>query len=95
MITIASIQAAVAARYHVSVKAMKGRRKNPRIIRPRHAAMYLSRRLTGHSLTVIGRHFGGRHHTTIMHGYQRTQERVHRNSKCERSIGTLIDELVG
>lgn len=91
--TIARIKRAVAHRHHVSVRAISGRRRIPQIVRSRHMAMYLARRLTRHSFTTIGRHFGGRDHTTVIHDYRRVQERVHRNQKTRAALITLIDEL--
>lgn len=95
MITIASIQRAVSDRQHIGVSALKGRRGKPKIIRARHAAMYLSRRLTRHSFYTIGLHFGGRDHTTVLHGYRKIQQRISRNQKTETFIASMIDQLTG
>lgn len=94
MITIASIQRAVSERQHIGVSALKGPRGKPKIVRARHAAMYLSRRLTRHSFAVIGKHFGGRDHSTVLHGYRLVQQRIFRNEKTETFIASMIDELI-
>jgi len=95
MITIASIKRAVAERHHVSLRSITGPRGDKKAVRTRQTVMYLAKRLTPHSFTVIGRHLGSRHHTTVMHGYRRVQERVHRNQKARIAIATFIDELAG
>ena len=92
-ILIRDIQRAVAERHHVSMKSMKGSRGNKQQIRSRHTAIYLARRLTGHSLNTIGYHFGGRDHTTIRHAYLRVQDRIRRNQKTRIAVAALIDEL--
>lgn len=55
--------------------------------------MYLARRLTNHSLATIGHHFGGRDHSTVIHGYRNVQKRIHGNQKTRAAISALIDEL--
>src|SRR6185437_16380712 len=64
---IAEIQYAVAERFGVPMMEMVSDRRARRVARPRQVAMYLSRELTPMSLPGIGKHFGGRDHTTIMH----------------------------
>lgn len=93
MILIADIQRAVADRQHIGVSALKGQRGKVKIVRARHSAMYLARRLTRHSYKVIGRHFGGRDHATVIHGYRKVQERIHSNQKTRQFIAAMIDEL--
>ena len=93
MITIAAIQRAIAERQHIGVSALKGPRGKIKIVRARHAAMYLARRLTPHSYSVIGKHFGGRDHSTVLHGYRRCQHRIAYNQKTEVFIAKMIDEL--
>jgi chromosomal replication initiator protein len=93
MILIADIQRAVAAKRHISVRAMKGHSRDPKLVRTRHDAIYLARRLTTHSTTIIGKHFGKRHHTTVIHALRNVQRRIHRNQKTRVALAFLIDEL--
>jgi len=93
VIRIADIQRVIAEKRHISVRAIKGPCRHPKLVRTRHDAIYLSRRLTGHSLNVIGKHFGGRDHSTIIHAYRKVQHRIHRNQKTRMAIAALIDEL--
>jgi chromosomal replication initiator protein len=93
MILIRDIQQAIADRQHIGMSAIKGPRGPIKIVRARHAAMYLARRLTAHSYTVIGKHFGGRDHSTVCHGFRRCQQRIHSNQRTEIFIASMIDQL--
>jgi chromosomal replication initiator protein len=93
MITIASIKAATARRYRVPLRTMTDRQRDPQANRSRQAAMYLARQLTPHSFTVIGKHFGGRDHSTIWHGCRQVQDRAARNHRTEEALASIIAEL--
>ena len=67
MITIASIQSRVAAHYGLTDADMRSQCRKRVVARPRQVAMYLARRMTDKSLPFIGRRFGGRDHTTVIH----------------------------
>ncbi|QYK41598.1 MAG: chromosomal replication initiator protein DnaA [Paracoccaceae bacterium] len=73
-ITIDEIQRRVAEHYNVRLSDMIGPKRLRTIARPRQVAMYLSKQLTTRSLPEIGRRFGGRDHTTIMHGVKKIEE---------------------
>jgi chromosomal replication initiation ATPase DnaA len=64
---IASIQHAVARHFELQLAELTGPRRTKRVVLPRQLAMYLCRDLTGASLPAVGRAFGGRHHTTVIH----------------------------
>ncbi len=66
-ITIDEIQRQVAAHYNIRLADMSSARRSRTIARPRQIAMYLAKQLTPRSLPEIGRKFGGRDHTTVMH----------------------------
>jgi chromosomal replication initiator protein len=66
-LTVERIQRVVAEHYGVAEEALRGRRRTASIALPRQVAMYLSRKLTPHSLSEIGSRFGGKDHTTVMH----------------------------
>jgi hypothetical protein len=66
--TIIEIQVATAKQYGVSRLDILGERRTANVVRPRQVAMYLSRQLTARSLPEIGRRFGMRDHTTVLHG---------------------------
>ena len=73
-VTIEEIQRKVAEHYNVRLSDMIGPKRARPIARPRQVAMYLSKHLTTRSLPEIGRRFGGRDHTTIMHGIRKIDE---------------------
>uniref|UniRef100_UPI001CD63930 chromosomal replication initiator protein DnaA n=1 Tax=Xinfangfangia pollutisoli TaxID=2865960 RepID=UPI001CD63930 len=73
-LTIEEIQRKVAEHYNVRLSDMIGPKRLRTIARPRQVAMYLAKQLTSRSLPEIGRRFGGRDHTTIMHGVRKIEE---------------------
>ncbi len=74
LITIDNIQKTVAEYYKIRVADLLSKRRNRSIARPRQVAMALSKELTNHSLPEIGDAFGGRDHTTIIHGCKKVAE---------------------
>jgi chromosomal replication initiator protein len=73
-VTIEEIQKRVAEHFNVKVSDMHSARRSRGVARPRQVAMYLSKLLTPRSLPEIGRKFGGRDHTTVMHAVRRVEE---------------------
>ena len=73
-VTIEEIQKRVAEHFNVRVADMHSARRARAVARPRQVAMYLSKQLTSRSLPEIGRKFGGRDHTTVMHAVRRIEE---------------------
>jgi chromosomal replication initiator protein len=73
-ITIEDIQKKVSAHFNIKVSDMHSARRSVAIARPRQIAMYLAKRLTSKSLPEIGRKFGGKDHTTVMHAVKRIEE---------------------
>ncbi len=69
MPTIQDIQIAVADEFRIPIIEMTSRRRGRDVARPRQVAMWLARKLTRCSYPEIGRHFGDRNHTTIIHGF--------------------------
>jgi chromosomal replication initiator protein len=67
IITMTDIEEAVSERFHVKTSDLKSRRRSKTLVHPRQIAMYLCRELTDASFPEIGRHFGGKDHTTIIH----------------------------
>jgi chromosomal replication initiator protein len=85
-VKIEDIQKLVASRYNVSRSDILSERRTAAVVRPRQIAMYLSKVLTLRSLPEIGRRFGGRDHTTVLHAVR----------KIEKALGednTLSDEV--
>ena len=75
-VTIEDIQKRVAEHFNIRVADMHSARRARSIARPRQVAMYLAKQLTSRSLPEIGRKFGGRDHTTVMHAVRKVEELV-------------------
>ena len=73
-VTIEEIQKKVAEHYNIKIGDMHSPRRARAVARPRQIAMYLSKQLTARSLPDIGRRFGGRDHTTVMHAVKKVEE---------------------
>ncbi|MDA0654983.1 MAG: chromosomal replication initiator protein DnaA [Proteobacteria bacterium] len=73
-VTIEEIQKRVAEHYNIRQSEMYSSRRARAVARPRQVAMYLSKQLTSRSLPEIGRKFGGRDHTTVMHAVRKVEE---------------------
>ena len=73
-VTIDEIQKRVAEHFNIRISDMHSARRARSVARPRQVAMYLSKQLTARSLPEIGRKFGGRDHTTVMHAIRKVDE---------------------
>ncbi len=88
-VSIEGIQTAVTDRFGLSMEELCGERRSQNIVYPRQVAMYLSRELTDASLPKIGREFGGRDHTTVIHA----TSKIARLIREDRSVYNLVQEL--
>ncbi len=88
-VSIKRIQDLVAERFGLSLDELCGEKRSQNIVYPRQVAMYLSRELTDSSLPRIGKEFGGRDHTTVIHATQK----VSRLIREDRSVYNLVQEL--
>ncbi|HEY8352379.1 MAG TPA: chromosomal replication initiator protein DnaA [Sphingomonadales bacterium] len=86
-LTIDDIQRKVAEYYNIRLADLLSSRRARQVARPRQVAMYLAKQLTSRSLPEIGRKFGGRDHTTVMHAVKRIEE-------LARADGALEEDLV-
>ncbi len=73
-VTVDEIQKKVAEHYKIRMSDMQSARRSRSVARPRQVAMYLSKQLTNRSLPEIGKQFGGRDHTTVMHAVKKIEE---------------------
>ncbi len=89
IITIQKIQQAVAACYKMDVDRLISKSNARRFSLPRQVAMYLCKKLTRHSYPEIGRAFGGKHHTTVIHSFEKIESLV----KTDAGIQKLVDEI--
>jgi chromosomal replication initiator protein len=88
-ISIERIQELVCERFSVTHDELTGDRRSQNIVYPRQVAMYLSRELTDSSLPKIGKEFGGRDHTTVIHA----TSKIARLIREDRSVYNLVQEL--
>jgi chromosomal replication initiator protein len=88
-ISIERIQELVCERFGVTMDELTGDRRSQNIVYPRQVAMYLSRELTDSSLPKIGKEFGGRDHTTVIHA----TSKIARLIREDRSVYNLVQEL--
>lgn len=84
------VQEEVARRFDLDLSDLKGSCRRKDIVTPRQIAMYLTRELTDTSLPAIGKAFGGRDHSTVLHACRQINEKL----KKDRNLALLIEELV-
>jgi chromosomal replication initiator protein len=88
-VTIEEIQRRVAEHYNIRLTDMSSARRARAVARPRQVAMYLAKQLTSRSLPEIGRKFGNRDHTTVMHAVSRVTELMERDSAFGEDVELL------
>ena len=88
-VKIEDIQRLVARHYDVSRADLLSSRRTAKVVRPRQIAMYLAKTLTLRSLPEIGRRFGGRDHTTVLHAVRKIENLVNINSTLAEEVGLL------
>ena len=82
-------------RHTLQPSQLKMKSNERKIAYPRQIAMYLTKELTNASLPEIGRAFGGKHHTTVLHSVQKIEALRQRDAELNRAIHSLIDSLNG
>jgi chromosomal replication initiator protein len=92
-ITIESIQKAVAEQFGMRVAEIKAKNNARAVVVPRQIAMYLAKQLTECSLPEIGRQFGGKHHTTVMHSVEKIVELRKTDKDLNRVLNQLTEHL--
>jgi chromosomal replication initiator protein len=88
-VKIEDIQKLVASRYNVSRSDILSERRTAAVVRPRQIAMYLSKVLTLRSLPEIGRRFGGRDHTTVLHAVRKIEKAIHEDNALNDEVELL------
>jgi chromosomal replication initiator protein len=91
--TMDRIAKAVASHYNMTVDEMKSKNNSRAVAMPRQVAMYLCKKLTKNSFPEIGREFGGKHHTTVMHSVDKINSLRKEDRNFHREITELIDNL--
>jgi chromosomal replication initiator protein len=94
-VTIESIQKAVAEQFGLRLVEIKAKNNSRAIVYPRQIAMYLSKHLTEASLPEIGRQFGGKHHTTVLHSVEKIDTVRQKDKDLNRMLNKLTEQLGG
>src|ERR1700687_2402372 len=94
-VTIESIQKAVAEQFGLRLVEIKAKNNSRSIVYPRQIAMYLAKHLTEASLPEIGRQFGGKHHTTVLHSVDKIDVTRKTDKDLNRLINKMTEQLGG
>jgi chromosomal replication initiator protein len=92
-VSMDSIQKAVAERFNIKQSQLKEKSNMKKVVYPRQIAMYLVKELTDASLPEIGRAFGGKHHTTVLHSINKIEHARHTDLELNRMLHSLMDSL--
>lgn len=93
LVSIEKIQEEVGKFYGISVKELKGAKRVQNIVRARQIAMYLARELTDNSLPKIGKEFGNRDHTTVMHAHNKIKAALMEDGNLEIELTTIRNNI--
>ena len=91
--TVREIQEAACRAFGVTLEELLSPRRTARIAKARQVAMYLARELTDDTLPAIGREFGNRNHTTVLHAHRSTAERIACDPELYEAVATLTEAL--
>ena len=92
-VTIEQIQKFVAEYFQLKLAELKSRNNSKSVATPRQIAMYLCKQLTHASLPEIGRSFGGKHHSTVIHSIRKIEDMRKKNKEFNSLIGNLLDSV--
>ena len=90
VVTVEKIQKLVCHKYKIKLAQLKSKNNSPKVAFPRQIAMYLAKELTQSSLPEIGKKFGGKHHTTVLHSVRKIEKMRNDNSEFDKEINSLI-----
>jgi len=90
---VADIQAAVCERFHIPPIEMKSHRQSRAVARPRQVAMFLCREFTPLSLSAIGKLFGNRDHSTVLHACRAVAEMMQHDPELAAAVAVLRDRI--
>jgi chromosomal replication initiator protein len=93
--TVEDIQQRICESFGLSMEQLVSSSRAAPVTWPRQVAMYLARELTDQTLPAIGRAFGGRNHTTVLHACKRTAERIATDREAYDVVHRLTEELRG
>lgn len=93
VITIQQIQKSVAAVFRLTVEELISKSNARQFSVPRQVAMYLCKKLTKHSYPEIGRAFGGKHHTTVIHSFEKIETLLRTDAAMQKTVGDITETL--
>ncbi len=93
-VTIDSIQEVVADFYNIKVEDIKSKKRSQNIVYPRQVAMYLSRKILELPLARIGEYFGGRDHSTVIHGCDKISDELERDKTLQRQLVEIENKIM-
>ena len=93
ILTIEDIVEYTAKTFHLSSDHLRAKTRKKDIVRARQVAMYLAKQLTNHSLITIGLHFGGRDHSTVIHGINTIEKLIHQDRSFKQQMESMIKHL--
>jgi chromosomal replication initiator protein len=93
MVTVEKIQKIVCRQYKMNIAQIKAKNNSPKIAFPRQVAMYLSKELTQSSLPEIGKKFGGKHHTTVIHSVRKIEKLREDDPEFNREMNKIISYI--
>jgi len=93
LISVDKIQKIVCNHFKIKIFQIKSKNNSPKISFPRQVAMYIAKELTDTSLPEIGRKFGGKHHTTVLHSIRKIKKMRNENPEFNKEINSLINSI--
>jgi len=90
LVTVEKIQKLVCHKYKIKLTELKSRNNSPVVSFPRQVAMYLSKEMTPSSLPEIGKKFGGKHHTTVIHSIRKIEKMRENDKEFDKEINSLM-----
>ncbi len=93
ILTAEEIQRVVAERFHLKQAEMKSKKRTKTIVQPRQISMYLCRTLTSLSFPEIGRYFGGKDHTTVIHACRQIEKRMEADAALKQMVESITRQL--
>jgi len=93
VITIEQIQKAVATNYRLSLNELVAKSNARQYSLPRQVAMYICKQLTKHSFPEIGRAFGGKHHTTVMHSVEKIEAQIATDGLLRKRVRDITESV--
>ncbi len=93
VVTIEKIQKIVCNKFKIKLSQLKSKNNSPKVAFPRQIAMYLAKNLTRTSLPEIGKKFGGKHHTTVIHSIKKIDKLCNADPEFNKELNSLIDSI--